>query len=222
MGSQKIILIVVGVLIVGGGVWYFTQNSEMERGVGSSDVAKEEDDNRSLGESIKDSFSGVGSFAELLARRDSFRCDFEAEEDDNYSKGTVYFDGKGERFAATGEHKTGGEEGTFGMITTGEVAYIWGETPEGKQGIKVVAPEGENFMDDEDFNTPRGGDQPYGGSPVGMDENVSYDCDPWRVDASVFVPPRDVEFMDMQKMFEDMMGSMPEGFEMPEGVPVAQ
>ena len=55
-----------------------------------------------------------------------------------------------------------------------------------------------------------------------MDDQVSYDCKPWRVDELKFVLPSDVEFTDMNAMFEEMMQGMPEGFEMPEGFPVSQ
>jgi hypothetical protein len=47
---------------------------------------------------------------------------------------------------------------------------------------------------------------------VTPDMDVDYNCKPWRVDGSVFVPPATIEFMDMsemQKMMEGMGAMMP-------------
>jgi len=59
-------------------------------------------------------------------------------------------------------------------------------------------------------------------APFDLQDEVSYECERWTVDASLFVPPPDVEFTDMTAMMEAMMQDMPEGMTMPTGMPGAQ
>lgn len=216
MGLQKMLVFGVVVFVVVVGAWYFLGRGDSMHGRTGSDIDSVQNSDAEMRDVDTESndMSGTGSFLELFGRGKSFRCEFRSETEGNMSNGTAYVDGARERVAMQGEYQTDGEKGSFNVITDGDTTYWWSETPEGKMGMKMTVPEGTDEGTATEYDTPHSGVS----SPVGVTDEVSYDCDPWRVDASVFVPPSDVEFTDMDAFLENMMQGFPEGFEMPAGV----
>lgn len=145
-------------------------------------------------------FSGTGSFLDLIGMGRNVTCDFTyvAEETDGAAAGTVWV--AGERMRGDFEMQQAGETYYSHMIQDGEMIYTWSESPAGDFAIVMPIEEGEDVEADT---------QEYS-RPVDMNNEVDYDCRSWNVNASVFVPPSDIEFVTMEEMFQNMM---PEGFD---------
>jgi hypothetical protein len=136
-----------------------------------------------------------GSVSDLAKRQGSYRCSVSrGAQADNAFDGIV--------FANSGKVRsdfTMPQDGVMvesHAIIDGEWMYTWSSAM--PQGIKMKIPQG---------------DQPVAaapGSDASMESDYSWECDDWREDPSVFVPPADVSFMEF---------SMPAG--MPQGMPGA-
>lgn len=146
-------------------------------------------------------FSGTGSFLELMGMGRNITCDFSyvAEDTNGAAAGTIQV--SGERMRGDFEMEQAGETYYSHMIQDGDMIYTWSESPMGDFAIVMPIEEGEDVEADT---------QEYS-RPVSMNNDVDYNCRAWDVDASVFVPPSDIEFMSMEEMFQNMM---PEGFDM--------
>jgi len=214
---QKILLIIIAVVLLGGGVWYFYNgnNSSSNQATTQTNNSKSESSDGDLAktESESEPLSGIGSLASVLGFGNKVRCNFSSADNDHESTGVFYTDGERLRVEMTATSP----EGSFNsnMINDGEFIYTWGDTPEGMMAIKMVNPEtSETDTTVHDTASP----SPDSNSYVDVDEEVSYDCDRWTVDNSVFTPPSDVEFMDMAAMMQGALEGMPEGFAVPEGM----
>lgn len=199
---QKVAILVAVVLALGVSGWYFLSND-------ATDEARTQEDTESTqsAENTQDeSFSGFGSIAELVRRGDSFVCEFRTESEGAISEGTAYIDGPSERYRMDATYQDASESGSFNAIVADQMMYWWGDTPEGRVGMRMSLPEEEaaTAAPPESFGSE---------AAVSAQEDVEYECDPWRVDVSAFTPPSDVEFTDMDAMMEEMMQGMPEGFE---------
>jgi hypothetical protein len=209
---QKPILILVGLVIVGGGVWYFTSsgspteeattNTDTER---TTEVAPETTEPENL--------SGFGSLGNIMGFGDNVRCEFTSTFEGQTSEGTLVTDSERFRLEAT---ITDPESGTImsNIINDGTHTYTWGTSPEGAMAFKMANQEFEA-----ETTTDFAPTAPSEQAQVDFEQQVEYDCNRWSVDNSAFVPPSDVEFMDMEAMMQEALQGMPEGFEMPEGFP---
>ena len=211
MNQTKIILAVVGVIVVGG-LWFFLQTDDANN---IQDNAATQADSASQSEESSASFEGVGSFTSLLGLGKNIRCEFAFSDEDGSGSGVGHF--AGERMRVDSTQTFEGETTDVHMINDGTNVYTW--TVNGKEAFAIKMPvtqmEGSAYAY---ADMPNEAEQDM----ISSDQEVSYDCDRWRVDESTFVPPANVEFTDMQAMFEKMMEGMPEGFEMPEGIPMPQ
>lgn len=212
MGLQKIVVLCVVLVAFGASVWYFTQNNFSGEDKGQQ-VQQSTERERTPEEGT---FTGYGSVIELLERGESVTCEYRAEQDGNITEGVVYVDGARGRYSMQGSYESAADSGSFGAIVDGEVMYWWGEGMEGVGGMRMTLPKDQEIVTTPEQFTDRSN------TMVSPDQNVAYDCDRWNVDASVFVPPSDIEFTDMDQMMQDMFENMPEGFEIPEGMPVSQ
>ena len=211
MNTPQLLIIVVAVVVIGGGAWLLLQpEEEMSPSTDATDTSAVSDTDEM--ESVESSsFTGSDTLAALMQLGASVRCDFvSTDEDGTDSEGTFYTDQS--RFRVDAETSTDGETYVSHMINDDERVYVWGETPEGMMGITFSGEDMEP-TEPESYELPAGSDEEY----VDMSQRVAYDCGRWNVDASVFTPPSDVEFSDMNAMMEEMMQNMPEGMQMPEG-----
>ena len=209
MDLQKIVVLCAVVVVVGGGVWFVSQKpatapatSEEANSAPTADVVAESD---------FESITGLGSLATLMTLGQTFTCEYRfSDNEGNAGSGTGYFDG--ERLRVDSSMTTDGERFNSSMINDGTFIYTWttGGTEQFAMKMRVPEDTGEPM----DYTGPEEDSR----SHVDMDQEVEYDCDRWRVDPSVFVPPTNVDFMDMEAMMNEMMQGMPEGFELPEGV----
>ncbi len=87
---------------------------------------------------------------------------------------------------------------TSHMIVEGNTNYMW--TDEQKIGFKMT-------MDTDAATTPMPTGSAMSQQAFDMNKTMEYNCSPWVVDASLFVPPTNIEFSD----FSDMLKSSGEG-----------
>jgi len=178
--NNTFLLLAVGAIVVVGGGYFLFSNSS-----GSN-----------TGESMMEE-SASGTFASLIARGQNLECTFEHNDGTNVSSGTVYLANGATRIRGNFTiEQSGAGPMEAHMIRDGGYNYIWGSFY--PQGIKSkVSAEEEGKL----FSTKEGS---------GIDEDTTFDCKPWNVNASVFSLPSGVGFMDMSMQMggEDMNNTL--------------
>jgi major membrane immunogen (membrane-anchored lipoprotein) len=147
-----------------------------------------------------DDGSLTGSFLDILKMGKSVKCTGTMEDDEGKMELQVYASGEK---SYTESVVTSTEDETFNLysIFDGEWFYNWGDMLPTATKMKVSDVEelSENFEEPEDTM------EPADEKPTGkMMEDLDYKCAPWIPDDSKFVPPADVEFVDMAQMMEEM------------------
>lgn len=192
-------LILVAVVAFGGAIWWFSSGTDgiIDRMTRDAETEQSERDQLAT-EDTEDAEaeaapSGQGSMRDLLMRGQSMECQFTFSDAEVDGEGTGFFDG--ERMRMDSMMEIDGSVHHASYIYADDSMYAWGEMPEGSFAITMPV-DGEDAIDDfaDDADTP-----------VGVDEEVSYECEAWSVDNSVFAPPESVEFMDMGAMMDGMM-----------------
>ena len=148
------------------------------------------------GESMTSEQSAArGTFAQLMLSGQSLECTFEHDDGTNKSSGTMYMADGGERLRGdfTIEQNTAGPMEAH-LVRDGGYNYIWGSFYQ--QGIKtaVTLENKDKLFEEKDGENM-------------IDENTSFECRPWSVNASVFALPSDVEFLDIAAQMEVMLQS---------------
>lgn len=205
---QKVLIAILGIAVVGGGILLLTHSPSSDESTVTTQQTSEQNQEEYT-EVEESNLKGSGSLAQLFGKGENIRCEFNSTIEGQSSSGVFYTDG--ERFRVDAVHTTSEGTITSNIINDGEYAYTWGDTPNGTIGIKTPHTNMDTSVDS--YGEFSAQDE---GSYVDIDEQVTYDCDRWNVDASVFVPPSTIEFMDMETMMREMMQGMPEGFKMPE------
>ena len=138
-------------------------------------MGKSEEGGKFAGETV----SGSGKFSDFYTRSGSWKCDVRTETQGVTSEGVVYVsDGK---IRADFDSTVSGNEVTSFMIHDGTSVYTWSSLQ--SQGVRMDVTEGEE-VDGEAAGTGPQGD-------------VEYNCAPWAADATVFIPPATIEFMEL-------------------------
>lgn len=197
MSGQNIIIAVIVAVALGAGVWWVLSDpvgdaarSAVDQASQTTPSSREEIDDDELP-------TGVGRLLELYERGVPMECTFTYEHEMGSGEGSSFFDG--ERMRVSGLHREGGTELVSNFINDGATMYVWGEAPEGEFAVQFAATE-ESMMDMEEELD----------EAAALNEEVSYECKEWSVDASVFNPPADREFMDMGQMMQGIMPDMPD------------
>jgi hypothetical protein len=136
------------------------------------------------------------SLAQLLAAGQDYSCTFETTDDAGLkTDGTIYVADQGHKMS--GKFMTTNADNTqtqTSMMSDGQYTYIW--SADQTQGFKMkVDPENDTLL-------PEGDDS----SEVGFDadQQLDFNCQPWRPDNSLFVPPTGIEFVDFSAQVEMM------------------
>lgn len=215
MGLQKIVVLCVALVAVVGGYWLIASSGADE--ATAVPVATEQESAAAPEAGDTESLAGFGSFASLLSLGRNITCDYTyQDEDGNTGSGTGYFAGERMRVDSVMTTVEDGAVYNSHVINDTETMYTWTETAEGTFAVMMPVTE----VEETGSVTYEGADENLG--EFSAEQEVTYDCNAWSVDASVFVPPADVEFTDMGAMMENMMNSLPEGFELPEGMTMPQ
>ncbi len=167
MSTKAVLGLIAAVIIVGGGVWYFSSS-------GGSQTGTENE--------AQEGASGAATFADLIARAGSWKCEVSMSVEEAPSEGVAYISGGKIRADFTSTPAATGQPVTSHMIQADGYAYTWSDMY--PQGMKILIPEGQ-----ETSTSASGG--------VDYDSRVEYSCAPWVADASLFTPPADVTFMEL-------------------------
>jgi len=198
--SQKLIIgVLCAVILVGGGVWYYQNQSEggmsslMKSGDRASSAKGIDGKKGVLGE-LGEMFSGT--FADIMVKGQAAYCTFEGIDPETGEpvEGSIYTSGK--NFAMEADTVIEGTALTMHIIQNDRVMYMWSDNEDVMPGMKIDM----SMFPEDDSSAPE--------SPLDFLEDpesgVDYSCRVWVPRASVFEPPKDVEFYDM---FGGMMGA---------------
>lgn len=132
---------------------------------------------------------GQGSFKDLIGMGKPLKCDSSFTEQGNTSSGTMYLAGGKMRgdFSAQVQGKTMQSH----MIVKDQTSYSWVEGLGTTMGFKMAI---------NPSNTPQGQPASPSAKSVNMDQQVSYNCQPWTEDDSQFALPSGVNFQDESQM----------------------
>lgn len=206
-GKGKIRPVLIGMIAVGvilaGGVLFMMRGSDEEKSEmsGTKEMS---------GENISSEMSGDAeegmSLRDLLGMGKSQKCTFKNESEGMKSEGTFYVSG-GKSRAMVSNTVSGGKGGTTtsNMIfdTASNTTYVWTEGM--KEGVKMTmndADQEEAPVSDDDTAEEVPDASTSNDFTRDLDQEYSYDCDSWKTDASLFVVPSDVAFVDMAEMMK--------------------
>jgi hypothetical protein len=148
------------------------------------------------------------SFIELMKLGQNYRCQFTSTQDEVTTDGTVYIAEGGNRFRGDFDSTQDTKTTQGHLIRDNEYAYMW--SSEQEQGIKMeITPEDESFFLDSNQS-----EENQDTLDFDVNQEIDFDCDPWSVDATMFVAPQDVTFVDyteQMKQFQNAAGTPTEG-----------
>ena len=206
-GKGKIRPVLIGMIAVGvilaGGVLFMMRGSDEEKSEMSG--TKEMSGENISSEMLGDAEEGM-SLRDLLGMGKSQKCTFKNESEGMKSEGTFYVSGGKSR--AMVSNTVSGEKGgttTSNMIfdTASNTTYVWTEGM--KEGVKMTmndADQEEAPVSDDDAAEEVPDASTSNDFTRDLDQEYSYDCDSWKTDASLFVVPSDVTFVDMAEMMK--------------------
>ena len=178
---MKLLIGIIIAILIAVGLWFGMQSSSAPAETGDAPQAEAD---------TKDAPSR-GTLASLFGMSGSYKCAVSSDAATGFARGTVYVkDGnvRGE-FVTTSE----GGEMTAMMVKTGDVVYTWSSAM--PMGVKAKAASLEGGKS----GAPTQESQIFDAGVA-----VDYSCEPTTVDAALFVPPTDIQFMDMSS------GAMPD------------
>lgn len=202
MSAKMLIGILVGIIIIGGGVWWLSNEPDQDASgtTGTTETVTTEDD---VTPPETTTMEGTASMRELIARDEAMTCTFSFASTDGVSgDGTGYFAGD-ERMRMESTVTQDGETYEVDYIINDDTMYMWGNTAQGTFGMQMTLTESDAAASESDI-------------PVGVDDDITYSCSSWSVDESLFEIPTEVEFMDMSTMMQGMQdasGITPEQME---------
>lgn len=184
---NKVLIGIVALLVIGGGAYFLLGSKDTETTTSRTTGVVENE----LPSDGSDKLIGEGALSALFDMGTPMTCTFTTEDAEGSSKGVFKQSGSKYRVNVV----TVGSGGTYetNMINNGDKTFVWGDGTLGDTALMYSNVEGEDdtfFGDDED---EEGFD---------ADQSASYDCDLGLVSGSEFVPPANIDFMDMDTMMQ--------------------
>lgn len=182
MPTKIIIGLAILITLLGGGYYFLNLR-------GKSPQTSTENKAITLGESTPSGQSFTGSFTDLIKLGQNYTCTFDTA-DDSGSKtaGLVFVSSGGDKLSGEFEFsQVDGTTQTTNVIRDGQYNYLWSE--DATQGMKTKIEPGDPLLGDAFEDSKK---------TAGIDETdpVDFNCQPWVVDNSKFVPPTTVEFVE--------------------------
>jgi len=201
--SQKVIIGIMGLIILGGGgVWYYQTNmADSDSATGSKSSVRNKDEAKKDGGMFDSIKEGASSFVDVMGGGGAQQCQFSGTDPESgeFMEGVIYVDG--ENFVLKADTVIEGQEGVLNMIQEEKVMYMWTDDEELMPGIKIDV---SMFEDMPDAEKP----------PSILDElkdpesGFESRCKSWAPRKDSFQPPEDVEFIDMFGAMGGMFGAM--------------
>ena len=193
MTTKSIVLALITIGILGGGVWYLKSGvpAEPARETSVTDTTERSAEAEDTG-----TFTEVSNLRELMMRGADLVCAFSSTDADGTTNaGTVYI--SNERFRVDATTLANGQEFESSMIYDRETVYSWTDGPDGQFAFMFEIPP-EEMMNE--VSSPSEDFAPQG-NVVSVQEEATYECEPWAAREERFVPPEDIEFMNMAESF---------------------
>lgn len=150
--------------------------------------------------------SGEGTLADFFAADDSVYCTFTGRDGEAAtSEGEFWY--ANQKLRVESITRVDGEVYTSNMINDGDRTFIWGGTADGAQAIVM----------DNELTTDASTAYEVGASDarVDMEQTIEYDCQSWVEQSAQFVPPSNINFIDVSDMmdgvFQGELRGLPEG-----------
>lgn len=154
----------------------------------------------------------TGSMKDIMMMGGAMKCTWE---DEGGTSGITYIDG--EKVNSKIVNMPVGPNGELGdayTISDGEWLYMWSSLSAQGTKMKMDA----EMMEQKDLpevNVPEDAEMPKDkNDSLNMDAQYNYECDKWNADASMFTPPANITFADMNAMMEQMNSSITGGGDM--------
>jgi len=140
------------------------------------------------------------SIKELLGLGQEQKCEWSSEIEGDKSVGTMLI--KGNKFRQTVISKIADQpETSIKVITDGEWTYLWNPKTK-EQGMKLRV-----------TNEQKADTEKLANGTLDWGKEYNYNCSPASVSDAEFVPPTDVEFMDLEALQNQFKDLMPSGVE---------
>lgn len=209
-----VIIAVAAVAAIGGGVYYSHKKAEIAAHMSATttadaDLGARGSVNANVNANVKAGLAGkaMGSLRSLFGMGGSNKCTItNTLPNGGTSSGTVYVSGSMMRgdFTTT----VNGAATESHMIRNQDDVYVW----TGSQGAKMNI----SSMTSAAGAVPAGAPGAVSGSasgkmmastqsPIGLDQDVSYDCQPWTPSDAEFKVPTSVSFIDVAAMMKGQM-----------------
>jgi hypothetical protein len=190
-------LVIAAVVVLGGGYllmsggYSMTDTKVNATSPEFTDPGEQEAD-AVAGKSTGGSFTG--SWTDLVKRGGTYVCEVDHSSAADGTSGSVYVSGSDVRgdFTST----VAGKSVASHMLKKGDTVYVWGGGMEGGLMMQSAMMQGG------------GGSAPTTGDVVDTNQSYGWNCTHTTPDASKFVKPAGVEFMDLSSMMQGM-GSAP-------------
>lgn len=136
----------------------------------------------------------MGTFRDLMKKGEAVKCDYKVTTEGFEQKNTLYISGEKMRMDGT-TNIPGQKQITNHMINAEGYSYFWNEDGSGK-GTKMKIE--ESIANEEDFENVQ--DQSM---QMDLDTMIDMDCDKWKEDKNIFVPPSNISFDDFSEMMKN-------------------
>ncbi len=176
----KPLLVGLAVIVIAGGIFLAVRSSSPNAN-DTSDSASSTPVTDTTSDSTESNFSG--SFSDLAARSGNWRCTFSYDMSGITANGVMYASGGQLRGDINSKVAQANMDIESHVIQSGGYMYIWSS----------LSPTGSKIKISTTTSAPTIPNQ-----PVSMSSAYQYDCDPWNVDASVFVAPTNVTFTEVK------------------------
>lgn len=189
MSSKLITGIIIGVVVVGGGFYMMSQSgtpAPVENETGTQSVATVPSSGLQAPSATNVGFSGSGTLEDLLKRGGDYRCSITSDVQGTITQGTVYVTSGGKNIR--GDFSTMvpqvGMNVESHMIQRDGYVYVWSSMS--PQGFKAKS-----------TTTGGSGSAATSGSvSIDYSTRMTYHCDAWQVNNSLFTLPAGITFVE--------------------------
>jgi hypothetical protein len=189
--APLLILIIAAIVVAGGAGTYQAVKKNKDKGpkidveVNATTTVQASGEATTTATSTKAEGKGNGTLRSLLARSGDVVCAVNSSVASGGGEGTVYISGGMMRGDFTLKSSNNASIESH-MIKTGDTMYAWS----GSQGVKMEA------------KSPSATSSAQAQAAVNLDQSFSYECKTWTKDASKFVVPTSVNFIDLNAMLK--------------------
>lgn len=178
-------IITAAIILIGAaGVFLYSQNKPSEKQPISTSASVNEENKSEM----------TSSLSELLKSEQTQECSFSYDEiSGGKTSGITYLSGENMRTDLTMDNNN--KITNVYVVRNGNDSYIWGSEFPNNTGLRMTISVDElvNGESTKKYFDP--------------DRKLNYNCKPWTIDASVFIPPSNIKFSDLSQMMQGFMNT---------------